>query len=113
MASGTPDKKNRVNARYRRKISRMVRQMLNQEEKKGSRQKWEWENLRKGGTESNLKTSNLAGNNCTTLDLGGNLLPGPGHEFERADRNVQDRNTVPGTSSSSRNQDWPSPEAFM
>ena len=34
-------KGNRVNARYRRKISRMVRQMLNQEEKKGSRQKWE------------------------------------------------------------------------
>ena len=32
-----------VNARYRRKISRMVRQMLNQEEKKGGRQKWEWE----------------------------------------------------------------------
>ena len=73
-----------------------------------------WENLRKaGGAESNLKTSNLAGNNCTTLDLGGNLLPGPGHRSERADRNVQDHNTVPGTSSSSRNQDWPSPEAFM
>ena len=36
--------------------------------------------------------SNLAGNNGTTLDFGGNLLPGPGHEFERADRNVQDRN---------------------
>ena len=103
-----------MNARDRRKISRMVRQMLNQEEKKGSRQKWEWENLRKeGGTETNLKASNLAGNNCTTLDLGGNLLPGPGHEFERADRNVQDRNTVPGTSSSSRNQHCPSPEAFM
>ena len=28
-------KVNRVNARYRRKISRMVRQMLKQEEKKG------------------------------------------------------------------------------
>ena len=42
-------KGNRVNARYRRKISRMVRQMLNQEEKKGGRQKWKWENLRKGG----------------------------------------------------------------
>ena len=40
---------NRVNVRYRRKISRMVRQMLNQEEKKGGRQKWEWENLRKEG----------------------------------------------------------------
>ena len=26
-----------------------------------------------------LKASNLAGNNGTTLDLGGNLLPGPGH----------------------------------
>ena len=34
-------KGNRVNARYRRKISRMVRQMLNQEEKKGGRQKWD------------------------------------------------------------------------
>ena len=98
-------KVNRVNARYRRKISRMVRQMLNQEEKKGGRQKWEWENLRKEGrAESNLKANNLAGNNCTTLDLGGNLLPGPGHGSERADRNVQDRNIVPGTSSSSRNQ---------
>ena len=92
----------------------MVRQMLNQEEKKGGRQKWEWENLRKeGGAESNLKASNLAGNSCTTLDLGGSLLPGPGHGSERADRNVQDWNIVPGTSSSSRNQDWPSPEAFM
>ena len=37
-------KGNRVNARHWRKISRMVRQMLNQEEKKGGRQKWEWEN---------------------------------------------------------------------
>ena len=42
-------KGNRVNERYRRKISRMVRQMLNQEENKGGRQKWEWENLRKEG----------------------------------------------------------------
>ena len=107
-------KGNRVNARYRRKISRMVRQMLNQEEKKGGGQKWEWENLRKeGGAESNLKASNLASNNCTTLDLGGDLLPGPGHGSDRMDRNVQDRNIVPGTSSSSRNQDWPSPETFM
>ena len=49
-------KGNRVNARYRRKFSRMVRQMLNQEEKKGGRQKWEWENLRKEvGAENNLK----------------------------------------------------------
>ena len=32
----------RINARYRRKISRMVRQMLDQEEKKGGREKWEW-----------------------------------------------------------------------
>ena len=99
-------KGNRVNARYRRKISRMVRQMLKQEEKKGRRQKWEWENLREeGGAESNLKASNLAGNNCTALNLGGNLLPGPGHGSQRVDRNVQDRNVVPGTSSSSRNQD--------
>ena len=51
-------KGNRVNARYRRKISRMVRQMMNQEEKKGGRQKWEWENLRKeGGAESNLQAT--------------------------------------------------------
>ena len=105
---------NRVNARYRRKISRLVKQMLNQEEKKGGKQKWEWENLRKEGeAENNSKASNLAGNNCTTLDLGGSILPGAGHEFERVDRNVQDRNTVPGTSSSSRNLDWRSPEAFM
>ena len=103
-----------MNARYRRKIYRMVRQMLNQEEKKGVRQKWEGENFRKEGeAESNLKASNLAGNNCTTLDLGGSLLPGPGHGSECADRNVQDRNIVPGASSSSRNQDWPSPVAFM
>ena len=98
-------KGNRVNARYRRKISRMVKQMLNQEEKKGRK--------KGGGAENNSKASNLAGNNCTTLDLGGNLLPGPGHEFERTDRNVQDRNTVPGISSTSRNLDWPSQEAFM
>ena len=92
----------------------MVRQMLNQEEKRGSRQKWEWENLRKeGGAESNLNANNLAGNNCTALNLGGNLLPGPGHGSQRVDRNAQDRNIAPGTSSSSRNQDWPSPEAFM
>ena len=114
MARAPLTKGNRVNARYRRKISRMVKQMLNQEEKKGGRQKSEWENLKKEGrAENSLKASNLAGNNGTTLDLGGNLLPGLGHEFERADRNVQDRNIVPGTSSSSRNQDWPSPEAFM
>ena len=107
-------KGNRVNARYRRKISRMIRQMLNQEEKKGGKQELEWENLRKeGGAESNLRASNLASNNCTTLNRGGNLLPGPGHGSQHADRNVQDRNIVQGASSSSRNQDWPSPEAFM
>ena len=27
--------------------------------------------------ESNLKANNLAGNNCTTLDFGGDLLPWP------------------------------------
>ena len=107
-------KGNRVNARYRRKISRMVRQMLNQEEKKGGRQKWEWENSRKGGrAESNLEASNLANNKCTTLNHGGNVSLGPGHEFQHVDRNVQDSNIVPGAGSSSRNQDWPSPEAFM
>ena len=67
----------------------------------------------KGRAENNLRASNLASNNCTTLDLGGKLLPGPGHGSERADRNVQDRNIVPGTSNSSRNQDWPSTETFM
>ena len=73
-------KVNRVNARYRRKISRMIRQMLNQGEKKGGRQELEWESLRKEGrAESNLKASNLASHKCTTLDFGGNLLPGPGH----------------------------------
>ena len=80
-------KGNRVNARYRRTFSRMVRQMLNQEEKKGGRQKWEWENLRKkGGAESNLKASNLASNKCTTLNRRGNFLPGPGHGSQHVDR---------------------------
>ena len=48
-------KGNRVNARYRRKISRMVKQMLNQEEKKGGRQKCEWENLRKEGEQRTIR----------------------------------------------------------
>ena len=104
----------RVNARYRRKISRMVRQMLNQKEKKGGRQKWKWENLSKErGTDSNLRASNLANNECTTLNRGGNLLSGPGHGSQDVDRNVQDCNNVPGASSSSWSQDWPSPEVFM
>ena len=41
-------KENRVNARYRRKISRMIRQMLNQGEKKGGRQELEWGEFEKG-----------------------------------------------------------------
>ena len=99
-------KGNSVNARHRRKISRMVRQMLNQEEKKGGRQKWEWQNLREeGGAESNLRASNLASNKCTTLNRGGDFLPGP--------EMFQDCHNVPGASSTSRSQDWPSPEVFM
>ena len=95
-------------------ISRMVRQMLHQKEKKGGRQKWEWENLSKeGGAESNLRASNLASNECTTLNRGGNLLSGPGHGSQDVDRNVQDCNNVPGASSSSWSQDWPSPEVSM
>ena len=114
VLEGNPDGGGRVNARYRRKISRMVRQMLNQEEKKDGRQKWEWENLRKeGGAESNLRASNLACSECTTLKHGGNLLSGPSHGSQDVDGNVQDCNNAPGASSSSRSQDWPSPEVFM
>ena len=71
-------KGNRVHARYRRTISMMVRQILNQEEKRDGRQKWGWENLRKEGrAESNLRASNLASNRCAALNRGGNFLPGP------------------------------------
>ena len=104
----------RVNARYRRKISRMVRQMLDQEEKKGGRQKWEWENLRQEGrAESNLRASNLASNDCTASNRGGDLSTGPGHGSQDMDWDVQDCNNVPNASRSARSQDRPSPEVFM
>ena len=104
----------RVNARYRREISRMVRQMLDQEAKKGGRQTWEWENLRKEGrAESNLRASNLASSDCTTSNRGGNLSTGPGDGSQDVHRDVQHCNDVPNASRSARSQDRPSPEVFM
>ena len=94
----------RVSARYRMEISTMVRKILDQE----------WEKLRKEwGTERNLRSSNLASNDCTTLNCGGNLSTGPGRGAQDADRDVQDCNDVLHDSRSARSQDRPSPEVFM
>ena len=84
-----------MNARYRRKISRMVRQILDQEEKKGGRQRWEWENLRKeGGAENNSRARNSASNDCSSWNRSGNLSIGTGHESKDVNRDVRDCNNV-------------------
>ena len=50
-----------MNARYRRKIYRMVRQMLNQEEKKGVRQKWGGEFEKRRGSREQFESKQLGG----------------------------------------------------
>ena len=85
----------RVNEGYRREISRMVRHLLDQEEKQGGRQRWKWENLRKeGGPENNSRASNSASNDCTSWNRGGDLSIGPGHGSLDVNRDVQDCNNV-------------------
>ena len=103
VVSSTFDKGQQgVNARYRWKISRMVRQMLNQEEKKRRQTQMgmgEFEK-KKERAEGYLKVSNLASNKCTTLNRGGNLLPGPGHGSQHVEQKCS------GLQQRPRRQQW-------
>ena len=92
----------------------MVRQMLDHEEKKRGRQRWEWENLRKeGGAENNSGASDSASNDRTSWNRGGNFSIGTGHGSQDVNRDVRDCNNVSSASWSTRGQDRPSPDVFM
>ena len=82
-----------MNARYRRKISRMVKQMLRNEEEKVGDEKWsKWRKDRE--TETSTAERESAGGNCNPWSKGGVPSIKAGQKSREENSDVQGHSDV-------------------